>query len=107
MIDIQPSKSGGFKGTLPIELKFESDLEDEEEEQIMESLRMPCISPVRKKIKLDEPWRRRGMNTSFSNSDGTQEDDSALESSTQSGSDGDDEREMYYVDKHKPSTRIK
>ena len=91
MIDIQPSQTGGYKGTLPIELKFDSDLEYEDEEQLLEAFQLPpTISPVRKKIKLDEPWRR----ASRPGGSLTADDDSTLESSTQSGSDGDDEWEM-------------
>ena len=99
MIDIQPSKSG-YKGTLPIELKFDSDLEDEDDEHLMEAFQLPAaISPVRKKIKLEEPWMRRrrtGDSLSGFTADG---EDSALESSAQSGSDGDDERDTSCDDK--------
>ena len=103
MIDIHPTKSGGYKGSLPIELKFDSDLEDEDDEHTMETFQLPpqLVSPVRKKIKLDKAWgrqRRRGYSA-----DGSHEEDSALESSTQSGSEGDDERETYYD--NKPSSR--
>ena len=103
MIDIHPTKSGGYKGSLPIELKFDSDLEDEDDEHMMETFQLPpqLVSPVRKKIKLDKAWgrqRRRGYSA-----DGSHEEDSALESSTQSGSEGDDERETYYD--NKPSSR--
>ena len=96
MIDIQPSQTGGYKGTLPIELKFDSDIEYEDEEQLLEAFQLPpVISPARKKIKLDEPWRRpRRTEGSL-----TADDDSALESSTQSGSEGDDERETSCDDR--------
>ena len=105
MIDIQPTKSGGYKGSLPIELKFDSDLEDEDDEQMMGAFQLPpqTVSPMRKKIKLDKPWGRQSR-TGYS-ADGSHEEDSALESSTQSGSEGDDEEEMFYDDK--PSSRSK
>lgn len=103
MIDIQPSKTG-YKGTLPIELKFDSDLEDDDDEQLLESFQLPpVISPVRKKIKLEEPWRRQrrsGGSLSGFNADG---EDSALDSSAQSGSDGDDEGELSCDDR--PTSR--
>ena len=99
MIDIHPTKSGGYKGSLPIELKFDSDLEDDSDEHMMEMFQLPpVVSPVRKKIKLNEPWKRQQRRAG-----GTMSDDSALESSTQSGSDGDDERELSCDDK--PSSR--
>ena len=98
MIDIHPTKSGGYKGSLPIELKFDSDLEDDDDDHMMEAFQLPqVISPVRKKIKLNEPWKRPRRHG------GTTSDDSALESSTQSGSDGDDERELSCDDR--PSSR--
>ena len=104
MIDIQPTKSGGYKGSLPIELKFDSDLEDEEDEQMMEAFQLPpqVVSPVRKKIKLEKPWKRH-RRTGCS-ADGSHEEDSALESSTQSGSEGDIEQDMMFYD-YKPSSR--
>ena len=103
MIDIHPTKSGGYKGSLPIELKFDSDLEDEDDDQMMEAFQLPpqTISPMRKKIKLDKPWGRQ-RRTRYS-ADGSHEEDSALESSIQSGSEGDDELEMDYDDT--PSSR--
>ena len=107
MIDIHPTKSGGYKGSLPIELKFDSDLEDEDDDQLMEAYQLPPqtispVSPVKKKIKLDKPWGRQRPSTGYG-ADGSHEEDSALESSAQSGSEGDDELEMDFDDT--PSSR--